>query len=73
MSVATVVALLDEGISGSLVSASGEPCGDKKRAVGRGPIVDGPRDFLRIGCAGGGFDALEERLRSAVSPMISCL
>jgi hypothetical protein len=36
--------------------------GEMKRAVGRGPLADGPLVFLRIGCGiGKGFlDAVEE-------------
>lgn len=32
-----------------------------KRAVGRGPVDEGPLDFLRIGCGGAApFDPLED-------------
>ena len=31
------------------VSAS-DSCGEMKRAVGRGPVEDGPLVFFRIGC-----------------------
>jgi hypothetical protein len=34
-----------------------------KRAVGRGPVVEGPRDFLRIGC---GVAALLDTLEDVV-------
>lgn len=34
-----------------------------KRAVGRGPVVDGPRDFFRIGC---GVAALLDTLDDVV-------
>jgi hypothetical protein len=34
-----------------------------KRAVGRGPVVDGPLDFLRMGC---GVEALLETLEEVV-------
>jgi hypothetical protein len=36
----------DESSSASL----SDSCGEMKRAVGRGPVVEGPLDFLRIGC-----------------------
>jgi hypothetical protein len=67
------VVLSDEVISGSFSSSSGESWGDRNRAVGRGPVADGPRDFFKIGCAGGGFEALDERLRRPLSFANSCL
>lgn len=40
-------------------SSSSDSCGETNLAVGRGPVFDGPLDFLRIGCgigaAGTGF------------------
>ena len=38
--------------------------GEMKRAVGRGPLVDGPLVFLRMGCGiGTGFlDAVEDEV-----------
>ena len=43
------------------VSAS-DSCGEMKRAVGRGPVEDGPLVFLRIGwgITAGALDAVEE-------------
>lgn len=43
------------------VSAS-DSCGEMKRAVGRGPVEDGPLVFLRMGCGigAGALDAVEE-------------
>jgi hypothetical protein len=48
-------AVLPEDTSSSLTSSS-EPAGDTKRAVGRGPEAEGPLDFFRIGCRGGGLE-----------------
>jgi hypothetical protein len=52
--------LLDELVVVA-VSAS-DSCGEMKRAVGRGPVEDGPLVFLRIGCGieAGGLDAVDE-------------
>jgi hypothetical protein len=49
-------AVLPEDTSPSLISSSSEPAGDTKRAVGRGPEAEGPLDFFRIGCRGGGLE-----------------
>jgi hypothetical protein len=74
MSTPVAVVLPEEGISASLASSSGESWGERNRAVGRGPFVEGPLDFFKIGCVGGGFDALDERLRNPFSlAMSSCL
>lgn len=63
-----VVAVLpDEGMSLSLLPSSSESGGDTNRAVGLGPVVSGLFVFFRIGCEGGGFDALEDKLRIDVS------
>jgi hypothetical protein len=43
-------------------SSSSELCGDMKRAVGRGPFEDGPRDFFSMG--GGIADGFLELLES---------
>jgi len=62
--------------------SSSDPCGETNLAVGRGPVFDGPRDFLRMGCgigamgflwpldedAGRVFDVLEGS--AAPSPLI---
>lgn len=58
-----VAVLPDEGILLSLVSSwSDSGGGEANRAVGRGPAVaNGLRDFFKIGCDGGGFDALDDR------------
>jgi len=49
-------AVLPEDTSPSLTSSSSDPAGDTKRAVGRGPEVEGPLDFLSIGWVGGGLE-----------------
>ena len=49
-----VAAVLPEDVSLSLAASSSESCGETNLAVGRGPDVEGPRDFFRIGCGGGG-------------------
>lgn len=38
------------------------------RAVGRGPEEEGPLAFFKIGCGGGGLDALEDRFLTEASP-----
>lgn len=65
-----VTVLPDETMlaSSSSISESG---GDTNRAVGRGPEVDGPRGFLRIGWEGGGLAALDEELLDALSASIA--
>jgi hypothetical protein len=51
--VATVLA----GTSSSAETASSyEAGGDANRAVGRGPEAEGPLDFFRMECGGGGLD-----------------
>jgi hypothetical protein len=52
--------LVPTGESGS-VSFS-DSCGETKRAVGRGPVVEGPLVFLRMGCgnAVGDLDDIED-------------
>lgn len=57
-----VAVLPEEGMSLSLSSSSADSWGERKRAVGRGPDDEGPLAFLRMGCDGGGLEALEERL-----------
>lgn len=60
--------VLLEATPGSFSSSSADWCGERNRAVGRGPDDEaGPRLFLRIGCAGGGLEALDDRLRSSLS------
>lgn len=50
-------ALADESASLSFVSSStSDPGGETKRAVGRGPDVEGPLGFFRIGWDGGGLE-----------------
>lgn len=49
------VAMLPDDVSSSFTSSSSDTWGDMNRAVGRGPEVEGPLDFLRIGCGGGGL------------------
>lgn len=51
-----VAAVLPEDVSLSLDASSSESCGETNLAVGRGPDVEGPRDFFRIGCGGGGLE-----------------
>ena len=48
------------GEIGALSSA--DSCGDMNRAVGRGPVVEGPLVFLRIGCGitAGPLEAIED-------------
>lgn len=43
-------------------SSFSESWGDMKRAVGRGPVVNGPRDFFNMGCGmmTGVFEAVED-------------
>ena len=53
---AGTIVLPDEGMS---PLSSGEPAGDMKRAVGRGPVDDDPLGFFKIGCDGGGLEALD--------------
>lgn len=50
--------LTDEDGSASPSDSGGE----MKRAVGRGPLVDGPLDFFRMGCGMGAWflDAVED-------------
>ena len=45
-----------------LPSSFSELCGEIKRAVGRGPLVEGPRLFFRIGCGAteGAFNAADD-------------
>lgn len=54
--------LPDEGMSLSLLPSSSDSGGETNRAVGFGPPVSGLLAFFRIGCDGGGFDALEDKL-----------
>ena len=42
--------------SSTEMASSYEAGGDAKRAVGRGPDADGPLDFFRMDCGGGGFE-----------------
>lgn len=44
----TTCELVPTGESGS--PSFSDSCGEMKRAVGRGPVVEGPLVFLRIGC-----------------------
>lgn len=53
-----VIVLPDEGISSSFSASSSDACGDTNRAVGRGPVVEGPLGFFKIGWGGGGLNAL---------------
>ena len=57
----------------SVVSSSSEVCGDMNRAVGRGPVLEGPLLFLSIGggMAATDFERLEE-CRS-LEESLSCL
>lgn len=58
-----VVAVLpDEGMSLSFAPSSPGSGGDTNRAVGRSPVASGLRDFFKMGCEGGGLDALDDRL-----------
>jgi hypothetical protein len=60
-------------VSAASSSSSSELCGDMNRAVGRGPVLEGPLLFLRIGggMADEFFEALEEcRL---LEESLSCL
>lgn len=59
---AGVMVLVEEGAL-LLSPSSSDGCGDTKRAVGRGPDVEGPLGFFKIGCDAGGLAALEERSR----------
>jgi hypothetical protein len=43
-------------VSPSWMASSPEAGGDANRAVGRGPDEDGPLDFFKIGCGGGGLE-----------------
>jgi hypothetical protein len=57
-SVTALVGVLSE-VANSLSPISSSPSdlgGDANLAVGRGPDVEGPLGFFRIGCAGGGLD-----------------
>ena len=49
------------GLTGELTSFS-ESWGEINRAVGRGPVVEGPRVFFKIGCGvtAGAFDAIDD-------------
>lgn len=63
-----VIAVLpDEGMSLSLPPSSSDSGGDANRAVGFGPEDNGFLDFFKIGCDGGGFEALDDRLLMEVS------
>lgn len=56
----------------STASSSSEVCGDINRAVGRGPVLDGPLLFLSIG--GGIAAAYLERLDCRLfEESLSCL
>ena len=55
--------LLDE-LSSLGRDSSSESGGEANRAVGRGPVLESPLDFFRIGCGGGG------RLEDAESSLI---
>lgn len=48
--------VLDDAASPSFPVSSPEAGGEANRAVGRGPDEDGPLDFFRIGCGGGGLE-----------------
>lgn len=54
--------LPDERPSLSLLPSSPDSGGDTNRAVGFGPPVSGLLAFFKMGCDGGGFDALEDKL-----------
>jgi hypothetical protein len=42
------------GLSDEVWSPSScDSCGEMKRAVGRGPVLEGPRVFFKIGCGMG--------------------
>ena len=49
-------AVLADTASSTEIASSYEAGGDAKRAVGRGPDVEGPLDFFRMDCGGGGFE-----------------
>lgn len=57
-----VAATLPDDESSSLETSSSESCGETNLAVGRGPDVEGPLDFFRIGCGGGGLDDDDDRV-----------
>lgn len=61
ISEAVIDAVLVDTASPSWMASSPEAGGEANRAVGRGPDEDGPLDFLRIGCGGGGLE--EEGVR----------
>jgi hypothetical protein len=44
------------------IDSSSDSCGEMKRAVGRGPVVEGPLDFLSMGCGitEGALDVVDE-------------
>lgn len=42
------------------LGSSSESWGEMNRAVGLGPVVDGPLVFFRIGCGIGGLEADED-------------
>ena len=74
LSVPVAVVLVEDWSSMSSSSSTADSCGDRNLAVGRGPDAEGPLAFFRIGWEGGGFDALDERLRSPFSlGIIFCL
>lgn len=60
---AAAAVLVDE-LSSLGRDSSSESGGDAKRAVGRGPVLESPLDFFRMGCGGGG------RLEEAESSLI---
>lgn len=51
-----VAAALFDVASPSWIASSAVVGGDANRAVGRGPDAEGPLDFFRIGCGGGGLE-----------------
>ncbi len=61
-----VTIVLPDETSSSFVSSLSDAGGETNRAVGRGPEADGPLDFFRIGCGGGGLD--DEGVGDLTSP-----
>ena len=52
----TVAAGLVDTASALWIASSLVVGGDANRAVGRGPDAEGPLDFFRMGCDGGGLE-----------------